>query len=59
MNRVLQYIFHEVKEGRLSRPGAIELTRELRTQGSLESPSVFVPANGTRRTLRVDGSLHD
>src|SRR5882762_5081273 len=43
MKRVLQYILHEVKEGRLSKPGAVELTREIHTQGNLERPSVLHP----------------
>ena len=43
MKRVLQYILHEVKEGRLSKPGAVELAREIHTQGHLDQPSVLHP----------------
>ena len=43
MRGVLQYILHEVKEGRLSKPGAVELTREIHTQGKLDQPSVLHP----------------
>ncbi len=43
MKRVLQYILHEVKEGRLSKPGAVELAREIHTQGHLDQPSVPHP----------------
>jgi acyl transferase domain-containing protein/acyl carrier protein/SAM-dependent methyltransferase len=43
MRRVLQYILHEVKEGRLSKPSAVELTKEIHTQGKLDQPSVLHP----------------
>ena len=43
MKRVLQYILHEFKEGRLSKPGAVELTREIHTQGMLDQPYVLHP----------------
>ena len=43
MKRVLQYIIHEVKEGRLSKPGAVELTKELRAQASSEKFSIPHP----------------
>ena len=43
MKRVLQYILHEVKEGRLSKPGAVELAREIHTQGKLDQPPVPYP----------------
>src|SRR5882757_7186863 len=43
MKRVLQYILHEVKEGRLSKPGAVELAREIHTQGNVDQLSVLHP----------------
>src|ERR1700733_2869018 len=43
MKHILQYILHEVKEGRLSKPGALELTREIHKQGKLDQPSVLHP----------------
>src|SRR4051812_13299054 len=49
MRRVLQYILREVKEGRLSKPGAVELTREIR-EGILETSSAL------HRRLRRDES---
>jgi hypothetical protein len=55
MNRVLRHIFHEVKEGRLSKSGAIELTRELRTQSRSRLNVLAHPTRFERVTFAFGG----
>src|SRR4051794_39988075 len=60
MQRVLQYIMHEVKEGRLSKAGAIELARDIRSQTITKgigtpSPRLESDVSGRRFLARLSG----
>src|SRR3954469_14215209 len=62
MRRVLQYILGELKQGRLSKPGAVELTREIR-DGILDNSSALhrqlrrdeTDLSAQRFVTRIDG----
>src|ERR1700730_7685000 len=60
MQRVLQYVMQEVKEGRLSKAGAIELARDIRSQTisndiGTPSPLLESDASGHRFVARLSG----